>query len=261
VRRIWLADGTPIIAKIGINRNQLYWTEQIAAADPALVPTFYASGTWPDLDVHWMVMERVPYECLGPAWNGAEFDMLLHAAVRFQRAARMVERRHIQTLDLATLREWLDAGIAHMPPGPYEHVIARLPDDWQWVQGVCETEVCHGDVHMCNAVTRDAPPEPGAALLIDCQPSLRPWAFDAAYPQVLNSIDRARPGYRDLVPRMGKLRERQEMSSCADLERLERITLAWFAIRMWAYTPERHLIADYVAETARYIAESAALSE
>jgi hypothetical protein len=114
---------------------------------------------------------------------------------------------------------------------------------------------------MANVVTRTPPPTPGAALLIDPAPAAQPWAFDAAWPQVLNSIDRGRPGYTRLVPRMAAIRAAHGLEACAgaDLDRLATVTLGWFAIWLWGLTPERHAIPDYAAETRRYVEESAAL--
>ncbi len=113
---------------------------------------------------------------------------------------------------------------------------------------------------MCNALTRTHPLRRSDALLIDCQPIRQPWALDAAYPQILNSIDKQRVGYRDLVPKMSRLRARHGMSACVEHDAgvLARITLAWFAIRLWGLTPDWHAIPDYRDETERYIAESAA---
>ena len=108
---------------------------------------------------------------------------------------------------------------------------------------------------MCNALTRTPPPQQSNVLLIDCQPIIQPWAFDAARLQVLNSIDRDRVGYRALVFKMARIRSTYGLPSCGgrDLEKVARLTLAWFAIRLWGLTPNRHAIADYRAETERYI--------
>jgi hypothetical protein len=115
---------------------------------------------------------------------------------------------------------------------------------------------------MCNVLTRTPPPDRSDALLIDCQPIMQPWAFDAAYPQILNSIDRNRVGYQGLVPKMAHIRSAYGMSSCEgrDLERVARIALAWFAIRLWGLTPDRHSITDYCMETERYIRDGASIT-
>jgi hypothetical protein len=257
---IWHATEAPVLVKLGVNPNQLYWTRQIEGAAPDLIPQLFASGdTLDDLPVAWTVMERIPCDALGPGWMGNEFEMVLDAAVRFQRASRSIEPRTLETMDAALLRERLEVGVTARPPGPVGTLIDRLESDWQWVSAVCELEICHGDVHMCNVLSRIPPPDYSTAVLIDCQPVVQPWAFDAAYPQVLNSTDRGRIGYQDLVPKMARIRTAYGLSSCAgaDLERLSRLTLAWFAIRLWGLTPDRHSIPDYRAETERYIRDGA----
>jgi hypothetical protein len=186
--------------------------------------------------------------------------MLLEAAVRFQAAARAVVPRHLATMTAPLLRQWSESAGAAAPPGPAAVLLHRVEQDFAWVASVCSVEVCHGDVHMCNALTRTPPPEQGSALLIDCQARRQPWAFDAAYAQVLNSLDRRRVGYTDLVQTMALLPARQGLPTCngPDLAMLAQITLARFAARLWSLCPERHSIADYRDETERYITEGAA---
>jgi hypothetical protein len=190
----------PVLVKLGVNANQLYWSRMVAKSAPDLMPLLYASGDGlGDLEMGWIVMERIPFGPLGPGWNGDEFVMLLDAAVRFQREAGNIEARHVATLDVDMLRSWLEVGIGLDPPGPVDGVLERFEADFAWVAPVCGYEVCHGDVHMCNALSRTPPPLSSAAVLIDCQPIIQLWAFDAAYPQVLNSIDTSRVGYFDFA--------------------------------------------------------------
>ena len=257
----WRATGTPVLIKLGIDMNQFYWTRQMVATAPDLVPTLYASGDQlGNHPINWIVMERIAVGSLGPEWQGHEFSMVLEAAVRFQQAARLIDPHHTRQMDASVLRRELEAGVIAVPPGPVDLVMERLERDWAWVSSVCELEVCHGDVHMTNALTRTQPPQQSDALLIDCQPIVQPWAFDAAYLQVLNSIDRDRVGYRQLVPKMARIRLKTGMSSCekSDLTKVANLTLAWFAIRFWGLIPNRHTIADYRAETERYIRAGAA---
>ena len=252
----WRATETPVLIKLGVNMNQLYWTQQMAMTAPDLIPTLYASGErLGELRIRWTVMERIAFGPLGPEWNGNEFAMVLDAAVRFQRAARRVEPLHTACMDASLLRCRLQAGVAATPPGPVATVMDRLEADWEWVASTCALEACHADIHMCNALTRTPPPQQSDALLIDCQPVIQPWAFDAARFQVLNSIDRNRAGYRALVFKMARIRSAYRLPSCEgrDLAKVARLTLAWFAIRLWGLTPNRHTIADYRAETERYI--------
>jgi len=252
----WRATGTPVLIKLGINVNQLYWTQQMAVVAPDLIPVLYASGEHlGELPIRWTVMERIAFGPLGPEWKGNEFDMVLEAAVRFQRTARRIEPLHIERMDTSLLRRRLQVGIAAAPPGPVAAIVDRLENDWAWIAATCGLETCHADIHMCNALTRTPPPQRSDVLLIDCQPIVQPWAFDAARFQVLNSIDRGRVGYRGLVYKMARIRSTYGLPSCEgqDLAKVARLTLAWFAIRLWGLTPDRHTIADYRAETERYI--------
>lgn len=256
----WRATETPILVKLGVNHNQLYWMQQVATAAPDLLPQLFASGAHlGPYPLAWLALERVSAGPLWPGWGGAEFTMLLEAAVRFQQVAATIEPHAVKTMDAALLRSWLTVGVAAAPPGPVVTVMERLEQDWAWLVATCGLDVCHGDVHMCNAVTRTPPPEPTRALLIDCQPIRQPWAFDAAYAQVLNSTDCSRVGYHGLVPKIARLRADRGLPSCTGetLARVERLTLAWFAIRLWGLTPNRHSIADYRRETERYIRDSA----
>ena len=64
---VWRATATPVHIKVGVNTNQLYWTQQIALADPGAVPLLYASGErLGEIEVGWTVMERVEFGALGP---------------------------------------------------------------------------------------------------------------------------------------------------------------------------------------------------
>jgi hypothetical protein len=257
---LWSATEMPVLIKLGVNPNQLYWTQQLGKAAPDLIPQLFASGEMlGDLPVAWTIMERIACDALGPGWMGNEFEMILDAAVRFQRASRSIKPRSLAIMDAALLRQRLEVGVAASPPGPVMTLIDRLDADWEWVAAMCESEICHGDIHMCNVLTRTPPPEYSDAVLIDCEPVVQPWAFEGAYPQVLNSTDRGRVGYRDLVPKMARIRSGYGLSSCdgADLERLSRLTLAWFAIRLWGLTLDRHSIPDYRSETERYIRDGA----
>lgn len=246
----WRATGTTALIKLGINVNQLYWTQQMAEVGPDLGPVLYASGEQlGELPIRWTAMERIAFGPLGLEWNGHEFPMLLDAAVRFQRAARRVVPLNIARMDVSLLRRRLQPGVAAAPPGPVATVMDRLEADWEWVASTCALGVCHADIHMCNALTRTPPPQMSDVLLIDCQPIVQPWAFDAARLQVLNSIDRDRVGYRGLVQEMARIRSAYGLPSCegGDLEKVARLALAWFAIRLWGLTPGRHTIADYRA--------------
>jgi hypothetical protein len=248
----WRATGTPVLVKLGLSANELYWTTHIAEAAPDLVPTLFAAGNQlGDLLLGWAAMEQIPYGPLGPLWQGHEFEMTLEAGVRFHEVAAAIPAGDTATVDASVLRSWLEEGLHLDPPGPAEKVAARAEEDLAWVIDVIGRDVCHHDLHLCNVVTRTPPPLRSRGLLLDVAAVIQPWAFDAAYLQVLNSGDSQRPGSKDLVPKMADLRHEHGLRTCAgrELERLSAITLAWFAMRQWSRNPERHTIPDYAEAT------------
>lgn len=259
---VWRATGQAALLKLGVAGEELAWLRALATNAPNLAPALFASGEQlgpsPGLDLRWTVSERLPFG-LGPAWRGEEFTMLLDAGVRFQQVARRMPPGPTRVVDAATVRRSLERGMALPPPGPAALVLGRFEDDWAFVARVCAPEICHGDLHMANALCRTPPPGPGRAVLIDPAPAIQPWAFDAAWAQVLNSIDRRRVGYTGLVPRMAARRAACGLPTCdgPSLPRLALVTLGWFALVAWGLSPDRHTILDYRTETQRYLEESA----
>jgi hypothetical protein len=128
-------------------------------------------------------------------------------------------------LRLDHLASWLEQGVDRGAPGPAEHVLRRVFGDSAWVTSVCEIEVCHGDLHMANALCREEPPG-GRALLIDHHPTRMPWACEAAKPEILNA-EPGRLGCRGLIAIQAAIRLRQGLNTPtgAELERLQAIVL------------------------------------
>jgi hypothetical protein len=234
--------GAPALLKLNVPADQLWWTRQLARAYPDLIPLVYASGDLAVAGLGWVLWERVEGG-LHPGWHGREFDMLLEAGVAFQRASRTLadaarEAGVLHTLRIEDLAEGLEQGLRQAAPGPAGQVLSRLATDWAWVSQVCDGEVCHGDLHMANALCRDEPPG-GVALLIDHHPMLQPWAYEAAKPEILNA-DPARAGCRGLVARQAAMRARLGMTAPAgaELARVQAIVLGWWAIQLWGYIGE-----------------------
>lgn len=259
----WRTTGQAVLLKLGVGPEELHWMRILAVQAPDLVSTLFASGERlgppPALELGWMASERLP-SGLHPGWQGQEFAMLLEAGVRFQQVARLLPPGPTRTVDQVAVRRGLEQGMARRAPCPVGRVLQRFDTDWAWVVRVCPPEICHGDLHMANALCRTPPPQPGRAVLIDPAPARQPWAFDAAWAQVLNSIDRQRAGYTGLVPCMAALRTAYGLPTCQgpELARLAAVTLGWFAIIAWGLSPDRHTIPDYAAEMRRYIEESTA---
>lgn len=235
-----IGSGEPVLLKVNVSAEQLWWTRSLARAHPALLPRVFGVGErLGDVRLGWILWERVRGG-LHPGWRGREFDLLLEAAVRFQIASRGLAPAAqaagaLGELRVEALAGWLEQGVRRGAPGPAERVLERVYEDWAWVCQVCEREVCHGDLHMANALCRALPPD-GEALLIDHHPTRMPWACEPAKPEILNA-EPARAGCRGLVARQAAVRARLGLAvpDAAVLERLQAIVLGWSAIQIWAF--------------------------
>jgi hypothetical protein len=226
--------GSDALLKVGVSASQRWWSTAIADRDPGLAPRVLASGSrLADAEVGWMLMERLPGG-LHPGWGGREFGLLMDAGARFQRIARTMDPAPASALTVDDVRSWITAAASLGAPGPVDALLARVADDWACVTAACGTEICHGDLHMANALMRRPAPDPGPALLIDFEPCRMPWVFDAAYPQILNS-DPARAGWHDLAGQLADRRRAHGLPVCTDAElrRASAIALGWYAARMW----------------------------
>ena len=232
-------SGQAVLLKLNVPPDQLWWTRTLASINSGCIPRVYGSGHLASDEVGWVLWERIEGG-LHPGWLGREFDMLLEAGVAFQIASRALGQAAEQagilhTLQIDDLAAAIEAGVRRAAPGPAAEVLRRLPGDWDWIHSVCEREICHGDLHMANALCREGQAEP-QALLIDYHPTLMPWACEPAKPEILNA-DPARPGCRHLVAKQAVIRARHGLPvpAGAELARLEAIVLGWWAIQMWAY--------------------------
>jgi hypothetical protein len=263
-----IGSGEPALLKVNVPRDQLWWTHSLAQAYPDLLPRVFAAGERVGGEsLGWVLWEQVR-NGLHPGWAGREFDMILEAGVRFQVASRTLVAGAqaagvLNQLRVEDLAERLEQGVRRAAPGPAERVLRRVVEDWAWVNDICEAEVCHGDLHMANALCRDDPPG-GEALLIDHHPTRMPWACEAAKPEIL-CAEPTRMGCRSLVARQAAIRARLGLSvpNQAALERLQAIVLGWWAIQMWGYVgdapnPNWRDPRVWQAENEAYIAAAAA---
>jgi hypothetical protein len=261
------ATGVPLLLKVNVARDQLWWTRLLAQHHPEQIPHIYASGERLGNETIGSVLWERVAGGLHPGWHGREFTMLLEAGVQFQLLARQhaadaAAAGVLHELRLTDLVRRLEAGIERAAPGPGATLLRRLEEDWAWVSAVCETALCHGDLHMANVLCREGPPG-GQALLIDHHPTRMPWACEAARLEILNA-EPARAGCRGLVAQEATIRARHGLSapSGADLVRLQAITLGWYAIDIWAHVgpepnPSWRDRAVWHAENAAYIATAA----
>jgi hypothetical protein len=263
-----IGSGEPALLKLNVGRDQLWWTRSLAQAYPELLPGVFATGERVGGEsLGWILWERVR-SGLHPGWAGREFDLILEAGVNFQVASRTLASSAQAAGVLAELRvedlaERLEQGVRRGAPGPAAHVLRRVFEHWAWITDICEMEVCHGDLHMANALCRDEPPG-GVALLIDHHPTRMPWACEGAKPEILNA-EPTRQGCRQLVAKQATIRSRLGLSTPtgAELERLQAIVLGWWAIQIWAYigpSPDANWRARHVwhAENGAYISAAAA---
>lgn len=232
----WTVSGADVVLKVGVSPSQRWWTQAIAKEDPGLAPMLFASGTQlGDTQLNWILTERLPGG-LHSGWNGLEFGMLMAAGARFHRFARRHPTGPHSVTTTDEVAAWIRSAIGRGAPGPAASLLDSLDRDWRFVCEVCPPEICHGDLHMANVLCRTPAPQLSDPVLIDFEPRFMPWAFEAAYCQVLNS-DPFRVGWQGLVPLMAVHREAlglPTIGSDADLKRVEAITLGWYALRMWS---------------------------
>ncbi len=232
------STGLQVVIKAGVTEAEMYWTEHLSSADAVLFPKVFAVNCLPARagrgPVGFIASERIPYTLIGPAWEGKQSDMLLDAVTAFYQAARGIARHHISPLPLEEVQRWLPGGGSEHPPGDWRAVLDHVEEDYAWLLQTCPFEVCHGDLHVGNGLSRTPPPD-GTALLIDLNPILQPWVFDAAWVEVCAWSDHRRRGtgytIRQLAERRGSL---GLPALPADVqEKAGRIALAWLAIRLW----------------------------
>jgi hypothetical protein len=242
----WHPGNVPVLIKLNVTAHELYWMATISDRADDIVAKVFASGEHlGDIDVRWLVLERLPHH------PGREYPALLDAAVRFQREARQVKTDLVYAEDLGTMRA-LVAGHAAEAPGPARILTEHLEEDWVWLTSTIEREVCFGDLHFGNVASRAAPSRPELRLF-DPIPRLQPWIFDAAYCEVITRGS-------GLVPLMATIRDSYGMSTGRPdvLDRAGTLFLGWMAIMWWGVVPGMR-DREWHARAVRYIEDAAAL--
>lgn len=229
------SDGTAALLKLGARASEREWMTAVDAAVTGLVPRVFGSGDM--RGVGWLVLERceIGFDRASPS----DAIAVVSAAARWQRAAAAIDAA-APVMEPSDLHETLAAAASMSCPGDVGRLIDRLDHTWEFVVNECGLTPTHGDLHTANAVARDAT---GPALLIDPMPTTTVWAWDAAYLQAVlapyQRFDDARSG--GLVRMLA--RERQRMGLPAregQLDRVERVVLAWAAAAWWRMAPWRH---------------------
>ncbi len=252
----WKATGIPVIVKLNVDPWERYWMTAIDRLAPALVSRVFAGGEHiGPYALRWLVLEHLPY-ALSHEWGNRLYDLLAASAVRFQAAARMIDRRYVGLVCFHSTRASIEQAIREGCPGPVQRVLDRLEEDWIWVNEQCGLEVCFGDLTMGNAAA--ATPPPGEKIfLIDPLPRVAPWAWDAAYCQTLDATTEVR-----MVQRMAVARQAQGLTvpEPAVLDRLATILLAWLGARRWWSTSFRREDPEWHAQIQRYMENAASLN-
>jgi hypothetical protein len=242
----WVPDGIDVLVKINVTPRERFWMATASAATTGLVPRVLASdGALGDLDVAWLVLERLPY-VYDPAWGAAGFSALLAAAARFQVFAAGVNTPLVYEEGADTIRYWAVGGRELCADA--DVLVRRLDADWAWVTGAAAPEVMFGDLHFGNAVFR-APPPGLTALLFDPIPRRQPWPFEPAYLEVVC-------GGSGLVAEMAAIRAGQGRPTCGPgkVGRLGVLYCGWMALLWWSVQPDearRARLAEYVTAAAR----------
>ena len=230
--------GLPVVIKVGVTEAEMYWTEHLSSANAVLFPKVFAVNCLPARAgrelLGFIVSERIPYTLIGPGWEGKQSDMLLDAVTAFYQAAHGIALHHISPLPLEEIQWWLPGGGSNHPPGDWRAVFDHVKEDYAWLLHSCSFEVCHGDLHVGNALSRTPPPD-GTALLIDLNPVLQPWVFDAAWVEVCAWSDYRRRSTGYTIRQLAERRSSLGLTTLpADVqEKAGRIALAWLAIRLW----------------------------
>lgn len=174
-------DGRQVLIKVDVDEAEIYWAARLTGAVPDLFPALLADHLPPPSGsgrIGFFAWEKLPATLIGPLWEGHQVDLLLDAT-RFCQAARRVEPQHLGRCSWGRMRRELRKGCRKNPQGDWGRILTHAERDHDWLWQTCPFEVCHGDLHAGNVLTRTAPPD-GPALLIDLNPVLQPWIFDAA---------------------------------------------------------------------------------
>lgn len=233
-------EAADVVVKLPVPPQELRWLERLQMNGEAtpIVPRLYESGVeLGGYDFAWVVMERLRYGPLDAGWGGAEFDLLIEAAARFQAGASQFAlegepptedwpalleeaRRALRECVLGDVQRWKGA------LKKLKKKLKPMLSDWA---DRAELGWCHGDLHLGNAMTHQPPPA-GPAVLFDlARVRVGHWIEDGVYFEHLFWTTPQRVNGRDLVKALSQERKRLELpvdSSWPRLANIRRVLLA-----------------------------------
>jgi len=247
----WLPWNTEVLVKVNVTERERFWMSAASQATTDVVPPVPASDTrLNELDVAWLVLERIPHGH-DPAWGAPAFSALLQAAARFQVFAAGVETALVYEEGLDVIRRWARGGRDLCQEATV--LLANVDRDWAWVTAVAQTEVMFGDLHFGNAAFRHPPPRL-EAILFDPIPRRQPWPFEPAYCEVAC-------GGSGLVREMAAIRAAGNRPTCGpgEVDRLAALYCGWIALLWWGIQPHLRSDAARRARLMKYVTSAAQL--
>jgi hypothetical protein len=115
-----------VLVKLNADPWELHWMLALSERALDLVPRVLAGGERiGPYAVRWLVLEQIPH-LLSHTWGDRMYDLLAAAAVRFQLAARAIERRFVGMVCLHATAASIERGLCAGCPGPVQRVLDRL---------------------------------------------------------------------------------------------------------------------------------------
>jgi len=186
----------PVILKLPVVQRELDWMQRLQdrsnddASRRCVVPRLYAgSETLGGYDLAWMVIEQFPNGPLGLHWHDDHIPRLTEAAARFHHATSLFAIDYVPTAE-PWMDEFHDAAesvkvnqINHRQQWmaalkALRHRGDKLIHEWNERN---EDQWCHGDLHLANAMCREAGEACPVCLIDLAEVHAGHWVEDAIY--------------------------------------------------------------------------------
>lgn len=220
------------------------------------MPKLFASAArLGELDIEWIVHERMPW-VLSHRWpDGADVRMLIEAGVRFEAAAQSIGLPVAWSHSEARLRKSIEAALGRGAPESAKVLLDKLHEDWMWLVATCGEGVIFGDLITPNVAVREGPPKLSPGYLLDVLAVRGPWPFAVAWPEGKSG----RGHYRGLIAKMAEVRQAYGLATVAkdEVGRASALVMGWNMLtqhyarpRDPRNSPPQRVIDDYLAAAA-----------